>query len=346
MLILKRSMMVAALAASMGVAACSDSTSPDSVDPLVLSSDMANAAGIFDNNAAFQSMRTLSAKFPRYAATALLRASPPAALPSAGPVQARLPARLLADLRGARDIQALFPANVLGKTLIWDVATSQYVVGTQTGAPSNGIRILIYVVNPATDEPVVPLQQLGYLDLTDKSTAQFDRLGVLLRLLGNTIANYDVTLTAGTASVQLRAAGRLYSVDLARFLDFDLVTSVDLGLQVTIMQDVTGSDGTVLHLEIAGTDSTGTLLFRVGKGRNSIQISGTTTSTAVDAQIRFNGTVVATITGDPDAPVIAGANGRQLSPQQIQALVRIFETAFEFLGDLTEGVYGPAGIVF
>ncbi len=342
---LRRSTFATALAATLALAACSDSTSPDSVDPLVLSTDVTSAAGVFGNNAAFQSMKVLAAKFPRYGAVGVFRATMPAGLGGTGPTAA-VTASLAAGLRGPRDIQALFPANVLGKTLVWDAATAQYVIGTQTGAPSNGIRVLIYVVNPVTDEPVIPLQQLGYLDLTDRSTAQFDRLGVLLRLLGNTIASYDVTLTAGTTSLELRAAGRLYAVDLARFLDFDLVTAVDLALNVAITQDVTGSDGTVLHLEIVGTDSTGALLFRVGKGRNSIQFEGTATATAVDAQIRFNGTVVATITGDPAAPVITGANGRQISPQQIQALVRIFETAFEFLGDLTDGVYGPAAIVF
>ncbi len=39
----------------------------------------------------------------------------------------------------------------------------------RTGAPANGVRFLIYAVNPITFVPVEPLQEVGYVQLTDLS---------------------------------------------------------------------------------------------------------------------------------------------------------------------------------
>ena len=66
--------------------------------------------------------------------------------------------------------QALFPSDVLGKTFVWDTQTSAYVMGTATGAPATGIRIVLYFTNAGTGEPFLPLSPIGSLDLTDKST--------------------------------------------------------------------------------------------------------------------------------------------------------------------------------
>ncbi len=193
-----------------------------------MSDGLASLATAFDNNAAFQSLKSLSAFFPQYAAVAALRArlpdvavrGPGVALPRAGARRAAVPIS-----RAPRDVQALFPADVLGKTLTWDVTTDQYTISNLSGAPSNGIRVQLYAINPVTGQPIEPLQQLGYVDLTDESTAQSDKLGVLLKLGATTVADYDVAATVSTSSLRLDANGYVRSPDGLRQVTFDLTTS-------------------------------------------------------------------------------------------------------------------------
>ena len=43
--------------------------------------------------------------------------------------------------------------EVAGKTFVWDESTDTYVVSDLSGAPSNGVRFLLYAVDPVTLPP-------------------------------------------------------------------------------------------------------------------------------------------------------------------------------------------------
>lgn len=333
-----------------GLAACSDNVSPDSVDPVALQSQMNDLASVFQNNAAFNSLVVLSSSFPRYGGTALLDAAPVHGAPTARLAALRTALRGLAgprELASVSDIQALFPANVLGKTLEWDTQTSQYVVGSQTGAPANGIRILIYVLNAQSTGPAVPLQQLGYVELTDESTPQFDRLGVLLRLLGQTVADYAVTRVSGTSSTEVTATGRLQSVDLERYADFDMSVTGDINAAAFgLSQDITGNDGTRVVLNISGDDTGGNFEIIVAADGNELEMDVADNGTTVNGGIFYNGFQVGTISGPSDDPVIGGVGGRNLPADEVQALTGIFVGATLFALILTIGIFAPAAVVF
>jgi hypothetical protein len=344
---LNRLTKAALLAGAVVLAGCEDALSPDTVDPQQLSGDLQQVASAFDNNAAFQAMATLSPHFPHYGFTGPLLASMPqrGALASRG-LSARIAdPRLLAGLRSPGGIHALFPSDALGKTFVWDEATDAYVASAVTGAPANGIRIILYVADPNTGMPFEPLQPIGNLDLTDESTAQADRLGVLLRLGGTTIADYDVTLTVATTSASLRAAGFVRSTDGTYQADFDFLTTVGLS-SAQIVYQVTGSDGTVVHLDVSGGAAGAHIVFRVSRERNTVEIEATDDGDTVSGVIRFNGTPVGTITGPSDDPVITGSNGRELTAEQIAAIAEIFSAVADFLGRFADGIYGPALVVF
>jgi outer membrane murein-binding lipoprotein Lpp len=349
MFTLQRLSLTAALAGSALLAGCADSLSPDTVDPQQLNGDVQVLASTFDNNAAFQAMKNLAPHFPAYSITRILRAT----LPDADVIRGRglfaprvmADPRVLADLRAPSGTHALFPSDVLGKTLVWDTLTSGYIVGNAPGAPANGIRLILYVADPATGMPFVPLQPIGNLDLTDESTAQANRLGVLLRLGGTTIADYDVTLQVATTSVSVRAAGFMRSTDGAYQADFDLSTSFNLS-GGHIAYRITGSDGTFVYFDINAGQTGSAIVFQVGRGENTIEIAGTDNGQTVTGTIKFNGTPVGTISGPSDDPTIAGANGRTLTAEQITALEAIFQAAAEFIGNFAEGIVGPASVVF
>jgi len=349
MIVLKRLSVAVLLAGSAVLAACSDTLSPDTVDPQQLNAGMQTLASTFDNNAAFQALKNLSPHFPQYSATHLLRAGMPDAdgLRGGGRFAPRVAADpgLLADLRAPGAVHALFPSDVLGKTLVWDTLTNTYVVGAATGAPTNGVRIILYVADPSTGLPFVPLQPIGNLDLTDESTAQANKLGVLLRLGGATIADYDITVQTATSSATVRAVGFVRTTDGSYQADFDFLTVVTFST-VHLTYQLSGSDGTAIYLDVNAGQASAAIVFRVSRARNTIEIAGTDDGQTVSGTVKFNGTTVGTISGPSSDPVITGAGGRELSAEQVTALGAIFQTAAQILGGIADGIYGPATVVF
>jgi len=354
MLALKRLAPVVVLAGFAVVAGCTDTTSPDTVDAAALESSLKNATETFDNNAAFQSLKTLSNLFPQYAAVAQLRASMSAAPRSEG---ASSLAQAAAHVQAARAIallsaspQALFPANVLGTTLEWDTLSHAYAAGNLTGAPANGIRVLIYSVNPVTLEPVVPLQQLGHVDLTDESTPQADRLGILLTLGSTTIADYDITFVSATNSASLEAKGFIRNAQGTGQVTFDFLESVDLQAgTLSSTSQLTGADGASILVQVTLTNAGSAMLsVRIQRGGNALQIdaTGNDSTNVVSGTVKFNGTTVATISGTASQPVFTAANGRTLSPAETVALVSIFARGVEISNDLSDAVFRPGNTVF
>ena len=346
---LKRLTLAAACAGAASLAACNDNLSPDTVSPEQLGAKLESLSSAFDNNAAFQSLKVLSTSFPQYSVVAALRAgTPQGILPSAmahNIAVQQSAVRALEGLRAPVGTQALFPADVLGKTLVWSVDSSRYVVGQQAGAPATGVRILLYAVDLGTQEPLQPLQQLGYLDLTDESTAQANKLGVVLTLGTSTIASYYIQTVNNTYSVSLTSSGYIRSADGTQQVDFTISSEFNSQTGVgTFTYDLRGSDGTVVHLVVSGSGSTGTVLFRVANGHNRIEMSFDATGQTVTGIILFNGYLVATL-DDAGNGVQIAASGYNLTPAQIAALVAIFGHVATTLGDFTVGILGPAAVV-
>lgn len=352
MSVMKRLFPVAALAASVILVACEEDA-PTAVNPVQMSTELSSVTATFENNAAFQSLSQLSLRFPRYAAVELLRSSLPdipsrpedvAPLRSYAAEMAARFSRSEGIFASPGDVQALFPADVLGKTLVWDVNTDQYVVSNLSGAPANGIRILIYTIDPVSGQPFEPLQQLGHVDLTDESTAQADRLGVELKLGTTTIADYTVSATVTTTSIQLAAVGFVRSADGTRQVNFNLTTTVSAN-GVNVNYQVTGNNGVSVSVTGNLTQTSSQVTFTVSRGGASIELA-VNVGTTITGTVKFNGVTVATLSGDPDNPTLTGAGGRTLTQEEVQSLLAIFEAAGSFLEDLNDGVFGPAAVVF
>lgn len=349
--VLKRLTSIAVVCVS--AAACSDSVGPEDVNPALLASSVSGATATFNNNAAFQSLATLSVRFPQYAAVAALRATLPAIpayrLPAAlAGARARGDAvRLVASLHA--DPLALFPSNVLGKTLEWDVVNSVYVVGAAAGAPGNGIRILLYAVNPVTGQPTVPLQQLGYVELTDESTAAADQLGILLTLGTTPIADYAIRLTAGTTINSLEAVGFIRNAQGSGQVDFDFTDVTNSAANTYVStSELNAEGGTSVFVEIGVTVSTVSLSIAVSQKGNRIEMDLTVDDQtgAIIGTVKYNGTPVANVSGDVNAPVFTAVTGRTLSAVETASLIAIFASAVEVATDLGGAVYSPGGVVF
>ena len=349
----RRWMGALALAAGLAAAACSsDVNKPENVDPQAVATGVSGLTSQFSSNLAFQSLRELSASFGfsavSGAATAAAAALPP--LPGASRGFTLSPAQRAAllqlSLRSPAAAQAIFPVNVLGKTLVWDTTLNRYVVdSTLTGAPANGVRFKLYLVGDTLlHRPQKPLIVVGYVDLTDKSTAQANKLGVLIKYLSQTIADYTITGTLTTSALGLGAQG--YITDGTARLDFDLQVQVSLagvGLNYTL----TGSNGfqAVVQANLDLGTGVATLLWRVASGSNSVEVDLTANDSAATGQILFNGVIVATVTGSEDEPTIVASGGHTLTAQDIQSLRNVFDGFAELMAQV-DGVFGPAHLVF
>ncbi len=341
---------VPTVVAVLALVACKESISPDSVDTGALTDNVATIATTFDNNAAYQAMASLQFAFPQFGGTNLVRAALPESprrLMALSTLRQRLLVAAPAAQPGPADIQALFPVDVLGKTFEWNTANDVYEATTRSGAPATGIRIIIYTTT--FGGPIEPLQELGYLELTDESSASADQLGVLLKLGNTTIADYAITSVSATTSQRLTAQGYITGATGSGRVDFTLMVYNDYNtggrdFEYTVTAQAGGQ--VVVDFHDNGND-TGTGLMRISNGQNTIEITTTETLTSSSGQIKFNGVVVATIsqTGDGE-PVIVGANGRELTQQQQDDLAEMLVGVLALMFGALFGILAPAIVVF
>src|ERR1051325_4931284 len=197
--------LVAALAA-----ACSNSTGPQAhlANPQQLSSDLQAVSGVLQSSvlASFGVVGS-AAGSPATVATpagALLQAAPITTPQTAGQAYLAAPRRLqafrlAAGTLGSGISASVIPPQFLGQTFVWDDATHQYVVGADAG-PTNGVRIILYALDPLTGTVAEPANAVGFVDLLDESTTTpaVNKLHVIVQ--GGTPASPGVTYADYTVS--------------------------------------------------------------------------------------------------------------------------------------------------
>ncbi len=95
------------------------------------------------------------------------------------------------------------PWGFEGETMVWDPEDG-YVVSGHAGAPADGVRFILYRMDPVTGYPVEPSSAIGYLDIVDEDGATMEAVRVrAVRTSGpdRVIADYRATL-AGSGSYE------------------------------------------------------------------------------------------------------------------------------------------------
>lgn len=254
---------------------------------------------------------------------------------------------------------ALLPSNYLGVTFIWDEAEQWYVPSDRTGAPANGVRIVYYAMDPVMEMPVSPLQELGYVDLTDEGTAESERLGIaIVSTSGDsnlTLADYylDISWEETATSFTVEAAVVGFISDGRNQLDFDLNQSVSgsetSGLSLSMDHTLSlPSQELSVNFTASGTvdpqtEEMGALdvTFTIESGADTMVLEATVTATndseTIEGTISYNGEVVANISGSPENPTFTKPDGTELTQQEVAALQRIFDgigELFEFVENI------------
>jgi len=234
----------------------------------------------------------------------------------------------------------IFPADLLGTTLTYNLSQRRYEVSSQAGAPSTGVRFILYAVDPVAHRVVEPLNAAGYLDLTDKSTPAAAILGVTIVIDNTTLLDYDASASFTTGSIAFSANG----------LVSDGTTAVDFGLNQLVANGPTISvdyllavpeNGVTLSLN-AKTSAGGTDVgLTVEHNNNFTVVHAVGDDSAITGTITYDGATVVNISGTPEHPVFTTPTGDQLPARQVETLTRLFDVA-DAVFDAFDDLLGPA----
>ena len=330
----RRSLAAAGLA--LALAGCkNDGAAPSEFDPQGTAADMAAAQDAFASGptASFAAVggdiSLALGGSPLVASSAALALSHPS---KASERYARQIASLVPA--GGAGIQAsvvAIPSEVAGKTFVWDESTNTYVVSDLSGAPSNGVRFLLYAVDPVTYRPVEPVVETGYVDVIDQSTSALANVRIKVVEGDVTYLDYQVVASATTSSGLVTISGFAFNgTTRASFTLKNTVSENNGGIVIVLdySLDVPSRnlsvDWTATIANISLTDVVVTLDLAVSGPNGDVRLVGTSGVDGGTYTVKVNGDTFATITLTTSSLTITGAGGDPLTSDEAQALEMVF----------------------
>lgn len=342
----------------------------DLADPAALESELDAVGSTFDNDV-FESLAAVDLALDFEALPAPGMAGVGALAKAMRPLRSKADASRPAMLSRAAALRRAFAASgasrvpvipdyALGVTYEWDETNDRYADLGRSGAPANGVRVILYAVDPLDGLPVEPVTEVGHIDIIDQGSGATASLRVTV--VGDddvTYADYDLTATSDASGGTASASG--YVGNGSRRIDFDLDASAsEAAGTVRFDVDVEVDDPDVgfdlsFAFDFSDLDAiTNTVSFSFRRGGETVSVSGVTThrydgvnlTTDVDYTVRVNGAVYATITGSLGDLTIAGADGEALTPEELAALGRLFDAPGEILeafGEFLDPGFGLFG---
>jgi hypothetical protein len=223
------------------------------------------------------------------------------------------------------------PAAVLGTTFVLDSVTLEYLPdSSRTGAPADGVRFILYAVNPLTGAPV-PGAEIGHADLMDEGIGL--PVGIALRLrvvsAGTTWLEYAVTAVSGDSAGGLQAAGFTHA-DGTR-VDFRVghrggqagdTTAAELEFAIGIPTRGFAATATLRNVNVASAQA-GEVALDIVQDGTGIELTARSANGQIEAEFRVHGALLATAHGDAADPIILGPDQRPLPPAERETLHRV-----------------------
>ena len=226
----------------------------------------------------------------------------------------------------------LLPSDVLGVTFEWSEVEIAYVPTARTGAPANGLRVIVY------DRTVTPFVEVGFVDVTDESDPAADRIHVHMEKGGIARLDYTVEVTQSTSSVAISVSG--FITDGVEQVNFDVSESaaqtatgvtVQIGYSLSLVgRPISMSFTSTVNF---GESITADLMATFVNGANTMVLNMSQDAAgALDGTVTWNGDVVMTITGTGDGdPTFLGPTGDELTVAEAQAIAEMFQLVQEGL---------------
>lgn len=256
----------------------------------------------------------------------------------------------------AADVAALIliPPEFRGRTYVFDPATGQYYHDPdRAGAPANGVRFILYDVDPNTDD--IGATEIGYVDLMDEST-DISSTVRLVAVSGDVEhVNYTVSQTVLIGSVRFDIVGFYGNPEVDRF-DFDLSLHFELdetSSTVTLDYhfDVPGQDfvmdATVVLMHDALTQtSSSTLDILFQQATRTVRMVGGFEGDIGSIEVYVDSQLFAYIEVTMGSITVTGADGQDLTAEYAEAVQAMFDTLEEiFVGRWADFIQ-PVGFLF
>jgi hypothetical protein len=337
----KRSVVAVALV-SLTLAGCGGESSPDApFNPNGTSADLEAMNSTFASPA-FASFSTFSLMFDGALGGAPIISTSAAAIDVRGDgaqgirtAAARAARRLAATLikketrSGLSASMMAVPTAVAGKTFVYDIGTASYVASDISGAPSNGVRFMLYAVDPVTFLPAEPLVETGHVDITDVSagTTQAARVQVISGT--TTYIDYKVSASSGATSGRVTVVG--FVTDGVTQANINLQSTITVSAGLTLTYSLTMPDRdvsiklTVSVDDVSLPESPININLSMRGPNGSVTMTGQFAETSGILNVRINGTAFATITTSGTTTTIARTDGTPLSDEELGALDGVFE---------------------
>jgi hypothetical protein len=237
-----------------------------------------------------------------------------------------------------------------GTTFIYDTVTSGYVPRfSRPGAPDNGVRFILYAVNPLTGAPEVSAE-IGHADLFDLGSVSGPEIALQFIVVSESDIFLDYSVTAvgdqsgGSVSIggfAGRSDDRLaFSVE-AQSTSADATTATGVRFEIDVPERAFE-----VRADLASVDTeegeTGSVDIRVRYLGTTIRIQMDGGAGSAEASFLVNGELFATATGSAGGDIIRGADGQELSAEELQALhgiLRLADGLTRMFGELM----APAG---
>ena len=342
-----------ALVLLLGLTACESASAPDeptALDAQAVLQDYAAMQRVFGSDG-MAGVRALSGRTPMSRASGAQAVTQLAALDN--PQSARaFTASLFREMAEARRADAPAAIRVIanasrGRTYVYDPSIDNYRVDpTRTGAPSNGVRFVLYAVD-ATDRPI-PSQEIGHADLLDEGPVLGEE--IVLRLVaverGRTVLDYRTRVVQlGEGSGRLEVNG--FVVDGADRLGFTIsidgediggVTALELDVSLRMESRGFAVTGTVRGVD-GEDDGDGEVSLTVRHGAHTMELEVTTSSGLVDGEILLDGRRFVTLRGPQDNPTVLGPTGAPLTGTELLMVLQIVDVVddvFDLIEDLLQ----------
>lgn len=337
---------LAVLAGLVMAAGCSDGTGPSGDQGQFNTQRVKDGVAAIERvgaNPVLVSFRALGGQMPSLAP------------PPAGSAGTRLEAvvRDIAEMVAPRSGPTAIPVirpSILGKTFVYDPAADKYVPSNRTGAPTNGVRFVLYEEG-ANGKPNIS-KEIGYADLTDDKASSPNSAGLKLKVVSGqtTYLEYAFELSGSISAATVKVTG--YLSDGTERVNFDLTTNSQLfgrGGTVTLEGKIeVPSKQFSIEAKISGEagneNGAGQVDLTIKSGSDAIVINAKGGPNSINAKVTVNGKLFATVTGNPNSPVIKGEGGRELTADELEALgamVKFAEGVFELIG----GLLAPAAVL-
>jgi hypothetical protein len=235
---------------------------------------------------------------------------------------------------GMSDSPQRIPVGALGITFVYNPDTNQYEPSGLTGAPENGVRFMLYAVDPILGLPIEDpdLIEVGHIDIVDSSS--FPTVNIGLEAVINSVGTVmDVAVTGQLSQTAVNIDLEGYLSDGSDQLPFTLsLDATETNLSTEFDFSTAGFD---VNLALTGVEeSDGSISFEITDGTNIVVFSLIVAGGVIQdgSGIVFGTDQIVAMSGTLDNPTLTLSNG-DLTQEDLTALQNLFEAMegiFEF----------------